>query len=379
MTDETKPCPYCGEPIQKVARKCKWCGEWLEKDNRPSQSYITCPTCGEQIPEGSKICPLCKEPLTGSPSPKQVNKTSKSTIRPLYIIIGVIAVVVLGAGGVLLKNYLNNKEYQKTIENSPYTIISMNFEEAVAKGQMLNYFLRDEKNVDALKNHFGEDVYSLMLALSFYADEPLTSNDPKDHCSEGYAWRTSGDKGKYGCRLFISNDRLGCEYYYDGMEVNQYGQIERNSHWICDYYKNDFNEDDTSKPYIEQIFNFDGNYSGHCRIRLDNHWGVSFSMFDTPYYDHILLRNGDTGEVWDLPIDKVSVSEAVLRKEGHEKFVEWFQTAKSIKLSAMDSTGQYSPSTVVMDDDEMRFYNTFMSHVMKKQIHDDIFVKHNFN
>lgn len=155
--DETKPCPYCGEPIQKVARKCKWCGEWLDEDNHPSQSYITCPACGEQIPEGSKICPLCKEPLTGSSSPKQVNKTSKSKIRPLYIVIGVIAVVVLGVGGVLLKNYLNDKEYQETIENSPYSIISKNLEEAVAKGQMLNFFLRDEKNVDALKSHFGED------------------------------------------------------------------------------------------------------------------------------------------------------------------------------------------------------------------------------
>ena len=148
--DETKPCPYCGEPIQKVARKCKWCGEWLDEDNCPSQSFITCPTCGEQIPEGSKICPLCKEPLTGSSSPKQVNKTSKSKIRPLYTVIGVIAVVVLGVGGVLLKNYLNEKEYQETIENSPYSIISKNLEEAIAKGQMLNFFLRDEKNVDAL-------------------------------------------------------------------------------------------------------------------------------------------------------------------------------------------------------------------------------------
>ena len=377
--DETKPCPYCGEPIQKVARKCKWCGEWLDEDNCPSQSFITCPTCGEQIPEGSKICPLCKEPLTGSSSPKQVNKTSKSKIRPLYIVIGVIAVVVLGVGGVLLKNYLNDKEYQETIENSPYSIISKNLEEAVAKGQMLNFFLRDEKNVDALKSHFGEDVYSLMLALSFYSDQPLTSCDPKDTYAGGYAWRTAGDKGRYGCRLILGPDKLCCKYYYDGMEVDQYGLIVRNDHWTCDYYKDDFNEDDTSKPYIEQMFDFNGNYSGYCRIRLDNVWGVSFSMYDAHYYDQILFRNNDTGEVWNLPIDKVSSSEAVLRKEGQEQFTQWFQTARSITMSATDSTGQYSPSTVTLDEDEMRFYDTFMAHVNKRQVQDNIFVKHDFN
>lgn len=379
MTDETKPCPYCGEPIQKVARKCKWCGEWLDEDNRPSQSYITCPTCGEQIPEGSKICPFCKEPLTGSSSPKQANKTSKSKIRLLYIVIGVIAVVVLGVGGVLLKNYLNDKEYQETIENSPYSIISKNLEEAVAKGQMLNFFLRDEKNVDALKSHFGEDVYSLMLTLSFYADEPLTSCDPNDNYAGGYAWSTSEDKGRKGCRLILGPDKLGCKYYYDGMEVDAWGNIETNSNWKCEYYKDDFNEDVTDKPYIELGVDMDGNSDAYCFIRLDNYWGVAFMLNDFRYFNQILLRNNDTNEVWSLPIDNLSASEAVLRKEGHEKFIQWFQTAKSITISMTDEKGEGTPYTATLYEDKLRFYPTFMHHVMKKRITDKIFLKHDFN
>lgn len=32
MEQETKRCPYCGEEILAVAKKCKHCGEWLDKE-----------------------------------------------------------------------------------------------------------------------------------------------------------------------------------------------------------------------------------------------------------------------------------------------------------------------------------------------------------
>lgn len=34
MSNEIKQCPYCGEDILAVAKKCKHCGEWLDKDNK---------------------------------------------------------------------------------------------------------------------------------------------------------------------------------------------------------------------------------------------------------------------------------------------------------------------------------------------------------
>ena len=37
-TRDTRNCPYCGEEILAVAKKCKHCGEWLPKDEEPKEA-----------------------------------------------------------------------------------------------------------------------------------------------------------------------------------------------------------------------------------------------------------------------------------------------------------------------------------------------------
>lgn len=65
MEQETKRCPFCGEEILAVAKKCKHCGEWLNKDEKQDEDkvMIPCPVCGEMVEEGISQCPYCHESL----------------------------------------------------------------------------------------------------------------------------------------------------------------------------------------------------------------------------------------------------------------------------------------------------------------------------
>jgi hypothetical protein len=73
MEQKTKRCPYCGEEILAVAKKCKHCGEWLEpkeitKEQKP------CPICGEQVDVDASVCPHCKEPIVSEIEEEVSNK-----------------------------------------------------------------------------------------------------------------------------------------------------------------------------------------------------------------------------------------------------------------------------------------------------------------
>jgi hypothetical protein len=80
-TRETKNCPYCGEEILAVAKKCKHCGEWLPEQPKPKQ-MVPCPICGEEVEEGTEVCPHCKEKIDVEPTPETVQESRPSSSTP---------------------------------------------------------------------------------------------------------------------------------------------------------------------------------------------------------------------------------------------------------------------------------------------------------
>lgn len=75
--EKTKRCPYCGEEILAIAKKCKHCGEWLD-ETHPLKETKNGPACGESIAADAKVCPICNEPTYALDETETLSDTSDS-------------------------------------------------------------------------------------------------------------------------------------------------------------------------------------------------------------------------------------------------------------------------------------------------------------
>lgn len=89
MEKETKRCPYCGEVILAVAKKCKHCGEWLNNETKPE---VKMPSSVNPQNTVSNIKSAVKETTNKIQESKTADKQKKSVI---YYILGAVVVVAI--------------------------------------------------------------------------------------------------------------------------------------------------------------------------------------------------------------------------------------------------------------------------------------------
>lgn len=97
--EETKRCPYCGEEILAIAKKCKHCGEWLDNNSRDTiPNSISNIESVNPIPQTEVQSDKKDSSLKSLGSNTTTSSNKKKWIIPLSIVVILIVVVLIILG-----------------------------------------------------------------------------------------------------------------------------------------------------------------------------------------------------------------------------------------------------------------------------------------
>ena len=169
--EETKTCPYCGEEILAVAKKCKHCGEWLPVE----KAKIPCPICGEGIDEDTVVCPHCNEkvkeeaptPTTPVNNPTPKPDGEKKNWKMIGGIAGCAVLIIAIIAWALSSGSESENGNLATTENDSATVEVAYADEPPATGDIDDYEVGD---YEAMKNNY-KPQWKVRYAKDAFGDE----------------------------------------------------------------------------------------------------------------------------------------------------------------------------------------------------------------
>lgn len=239
------------------------------------------------------------------------------------------------------------------------------FENAVKNKTYAYDLIQNEKVKKEITNRYGEKYYAELVKYTQVSSIVTYDKETDTFISEGFE---KGNPDTYA-RLTLKYTDLDTELVVNGNPVQSDGNYAVGD-WEMGYFKNEFNEDDHNRAYVD-FRNSDGKYSIAIRIMESgilmrpHHRDDIISYKDV---QKISVRHNETGEVFEYPFQQVEGGSAYI--SNGEAVIDFISLLKHNDIT-ISLTRDEGDNCVVRIDHERSKYveGAILRHILKRKVY----------